>query len=62
MCLLFWFGDWLDFLFREFIIDANVRGVFKDFTRMAFPSLTDLCENDPPEKISRKRAASLLRP
>ena len=36
--------------------------VSRIFSRMAFPSLMVLCENERPEDMSRWRAASLLRP
>jgi hypothetical protein len=64
MYLLLWVRAWLDFffLFRKLIKNASVGSIFKDFLKDSFPSLKDMCMNEPPEDMSRCRAASLLRP
>jgi hypothetical protein len=53
--LILWFGAWLDFFFffGKLIINALIRGVFKDFISNGFPSLKDMCVNKPLEDRSR---------
>jgi hypothetical protein len=57
VCLLLLVETWLDFFFllRKLIKNASIGGVFKDFLKNGFPSLMVLCENKPPEDMSRWR-------